>query len=154
MKKIILILLPILFLINLYLMHHPIIAYERHYYEKIGIPRSWRYNDIVEAKGEPIGTDQNEDRYYVNYDGLVLVYDNIENGIIQSVRITGKQYRFGLWRIGIGTPRKKVESIYKHIKKILDMPKNEFGVIDGTTWVYFNFDENNCVSKITLTTGL
>lgn len=155
MKKAILIILVLFIIAVIFcLMNHPIIVYERQYFKGIGINGAWRYRDIVADKGEPISVEQYEDRYYINYDGLVLVYDNIENGIMQSARITGKQYRFGFWRIGIGTPRKKVESVYKHIKKILDLPENEFGVIDGGTWVYFNFDENDCVSKITLTSGL
>lgn len=136
-----------------YIIFHPFI-YEQNYFRKIGIKGAWLYQSVVNDKGEPLSVEIHEEHHYVNYADLVLVYDNIEKGVMQAAHITGEQYRFGLWKIGVGTPRKKLESVYRHVKKILDMPEDEFGVIDGGTWVYFEFDENDCISKVTLTRGL
>ena len=59
-----------------------------------------------------------------------------------------------MWRIGVGSTRKKVESVYRHIKKIHGMRDNEVGVIDGLRWVTYVFDENDIVKEIYLSNGL
>lgn len=154
MKKIMLILISLIAgLLILYSVYFPRV-YENNYFEEIGIKGAWLYRNVVADKGNPLNIEINDGRYYVHYDGLVLIYDDIKKDIIQSARIVGEQYRFGFWRIGIGTSRKKIESVYKNVRKIIDLPEDEFGVIDGDMRVYFNFDEKGFVSKITLTDGI
>ena len=89
------------------------------------------------------------------YDGLKIRYGSqLETGVLECVTITGNQYKFGFWKIGVGTSRKKIESVYKHIRKIKDLPNDEFGIIEGDTWVWFKFDKNNNVSQIDITIGI
>lgn len=137
----------------IYYCFHPLI-YEKNYYWKLGIGESHLYESVVKRKGEPLSVRQNEDEdWIVYYDGLEIKYDVI-TAAFRSVTVTGSQHRFGIRRIGLGTPRKKIESVYRHIQKMKDLPDNEFGVIDGGKWVWFGFDENNNVSKITIADGL
>jgi len=154
MKKALTILIAVAILVTCcYFIRYPWF-YERNYFEKIGVNGAWFYEDIIHDKGIPIIEEIVDEYKYVYYDGLVLVFDKgTKQWIMQSARITGDQYRFGLWHIGVGSARKEVESVYKNVKKMKDLSQDEFGVIDDGVWVVFTFDENNSVSKITLTNG-
>lgn len=139
----------------IYFLHHPL-RYQINYFRQLGIGQVHLYDSIIENKGEPLSIQQNEEgQWNVCYDGLEIKYGkHLETGIFECVTITGKQYKFGLWKIGIGTSREKIESVYRHIRKIKDLPDNEFGAIDGDTWVWFKFDANNNVCQIDLTDGI
>lgn len=138
----------------IYFVYHPLV-YCTNYYSSLGLGHSWLYNDIIYSIGYPVlETYDVSGQILMNYDGFTIVHSNKKNGIMESVRITGNQYRFGYFQIGVGTSKKQLQRIYKHIKKIKDLPKNEFGVIENNTWIWFEFDESNCVSKMTLTLGL
>ena len=144
----------LILIFGIYLLRHPIFCYEKDYFGKVGLPESHLYESVVEKMGEPLRIEKTEDGYYiVHYNGLELG-TGIKLGIVQYVKVTGKQYRFGMWRIGVGSTRKEVESVYRHIKKIHGMRYNEVGVIDGLRWVTYVFDENDIVKEIYLSNGL
>ena len=144
----------LILIFGIYLLRHPIFCYEKDYFGKVGLPRAKLYESVVEKMGEPLRIEKTEDGYYiVHYNGLELG-TGIKLGIVQYVKVTGEQYRFGMWRIGVGSTRKKVESVYRHIKKIHGMRDNEVGVIDGLRWVTYVFDENDIVKEIYLSNGL
>lgn len=121
-----------------------------------GVGQSHLYDSIVQNKGEPLSVEQNDDQNWILcYDGLTIKFGSqLETGALECVSITGDQYKFGIWKIGVGTSRKKIESVYRHIRKIKDLPNDEFGIIEGDTWVWFKFDENDNVSQIDITTGI
>lgn len=143
------------FIILTYFSFHPLI-YQKNYFCKIGIGNSHLYNNIIQKKGTPLDIKRTDDgNWNVYYDGLKITYGTqLNTGVFKCVTITGNQYKFGMWKIGIGTPRTKVESVYRHIKKVKDLPTNEFGVIDGGTWVWFKFDKDNNVIQLDLTTNV
>ena len=144
----------LILIFGIYLLRHPIFCYEKDYFGKVGLPKNHLYKSVVEKMGEPLRIEKTEDGYYiVHYNGLELG-TGIKLGIVQYVKVTGEQYRFGMWRIGVGSTRKKVESVYRHIKKIHGMRDNEVGVIDGLRWVTYVFDENDIVKEIYLSNGL
>ena len=144
----------LILIFGIYLLRHPIFCYEKDYFGKVGLPRAKLYESVVEKMGEPLRIEKTEDGYYiVHYNGLELG-TGIKLGIVQYVKVTGEQYRFGMWRIGVGSTRKEVESVYRHIKKIHGMRDNEVGVIDGLRWVTYVFDENDIVKEIYLSNGL
>ena len=147
--------LGIFLILGIYQLRHPMIfCYEKDYFGKVGLPESHLYESVVEKMGEPLRIEKTEDGYYiVHYNGLELG-TGIKLGIVQYVKVTGEQYRFGMWRIGVGSTRKEVESVYRHIKKIHGMRYNEVGVIDGLRWVTYVFDENDIVKEIYLSNGL
>ena len=148
--------LGIFLILGIYQLRHPMIfRYEKDYFGKVGLPRAKLYESVVEKMGEPLRIEEKNDwGYVVHYDGLELGYPCIELGALEYVKVTGNQYRFGMWRIGVGSTRKKVESVYRHIKKIHGMRDNEVGVIDGLRWVTYVFDENDIVKEIYLSNGL
>ena len=59
-------------------------------------------------------------------------------------------YRFGKNKIGIGTAKNEVEKTYKGFSRLAEP---EYGFIDGTFWVHFDFDENQLVNRIVVTQG-
>lgn len=152
MKKKIKIAFIILILIALvYEIFHPSI-YQFNYYSSVGIDNKYMYEDIVKDLGEPQMVIKVDDDWQVNYDGFNIVFETpLHSSAFRRVEITGSQYRFGWWKIGVGTSRKKIESVYRHIKKAKDIPSDEIRIIDYNNWVLFYFDENDKVSKICIT---
>lgn len=138
----------------IYFCFHPLI-YQMDYCSSVGIGTSHLYDSVVQRKGKPLSVQQDDDKdWFVCYDGLKINYGKRLEGAFECVIVTGKQYRFGIWGIGVGTSRKKIESVYKHIFKMRDVSKDEFGIIDwGDTWVLFKFDKNNNVSRIYISDG-
>ena len=142
-----------------YFLRHPLFLYEKNYFEKIGIKGGRNYENVIANKGEPIKKEINKSFFLAKYDGLELGFadkhPDIKDppNIMSYAKITGKQYRFGRQKIGVGSTRKKVESVYKHIKKIIHLPDNQFGAIDGGKWVEYTFNEQNIVSEITILVG-
>ena len=88
----------------------------------------------------------------MHYDGVEFGYTCIESGILDYAKVTGKQYRFGMWKIGVGSTRKKVESVYRH--KIQWSTDTIVQICEGETWVKFEFDENNIVKAIYIALGV
>lgn len=155
MPYVTIIIVIVVLILLIYFCFHPLI-YQTNYFSKLGIGQSHLYNSIIQKKGKPLSIQQdNSGNWIVCYDGLKIKYGTqLQTGVFECITITGNQYRFGIWRIGVGTSRKTIENIYKHISKIKDLPKDEFGIIEGDTWVWFKFDKNNNVSQIDLTTGM
>ncbi len=138
----------------LYFVFRPLF-YQTNYFSELGIGESHLYSDIVRKKGKPLSVRQDDGGdWIVHYDGMDIRYGSeLQTGALECVTVTGNQYSFGTEKIGVGSSRKKVYNVYRHIRKINDLPKNEFGVIEGSTWVWFKFDENNNVSQIDITSG-
>ncbi len=159
MKKILyitaIIIIVVLIVLLIYFCFHPLV-YQTNYFSKLGIGQSHLYDSIVQKKGKPLSLERDDTQNWILcYDGLKIRYGSqLETGVLECVTITGNQYKFGIWKIGVGTSRKKIESVYKHIRKIKDLPNDEFGIIDGDAWVWFKFDKNNNVSQIDITTGI
>ena len=90
-----------------YFTYHPLV-YQFDYFPAIGITGRHLYQDVVAAHGQPSSVTQQADgSWAVLYDGLQFNFDKLDSTIRNAV-ITGSQYRFGLWKIGIGTSRKKL----------------------------------------------
>ena len=139
----------IFLIIGIYQLRHPsIFYYEKDYFGKVGLPESHLYESVVEKMGEPLRIEETEDGYIVYYNGLELAYGSIKTGAVKYVKVTGEQYRFGMWKIGVGSNRKEVESVYRHITKSTGLPQNCLGVIEGLRWITYEFDENDIVREI------
>lgn len=127
--------------------NNPII-YEHNYWSKIGIPRGHTYKDVVEQKGVPTTEKHIEDYSYVEYDGLLFVFPQGFNGIFIRAEVTTSKYKFGIHKIGVGSDREDVEKAYRGMKKIKDLPTDEFGYIDNGIWIIFKEDMNGIVERI------
>lgn len=150
-KSVSFVFIAIALIIVCYLLLYPFV-YEGQYFEKIGTNGAVWYKDIVYFKGNPVKQEKTNDEFLAYYDGLTLVFDKTGQKLIRS-EITGKQYRFGLRSIGVGSTRKQVEIAYTNVKKIIDLDKDEFGAIDNRVWVDFKFDSNEKVERILLYYG-
>ena len=106
----------IVLLVLIYFCFHPLV-YQTNYFSKLGIGQSHLYDSIVQNKGEPLSIEQNDDQKWIlYYDGLTIRYGSqLETGAFECVSVTGNQYTFGIWKIGVGTSRKKIESVYRRI---------------------------------------
>ncbi len=71
---------------------------------------------------------------------------------VLSVSVTEPKHRFRRGKVGVGDSADKVKKAYRGRKQIADLPENEFGFIDGRTWVRFK-TENGVVSEINLSYG-
>ncbi len=142
----------LILIFGIYLLRHPIFRYEKDYFGKVGLPRAKLYESVVEKMGEPLRIEEkNGWGHVVHYDGLEFGYTCIKSGALEYVKVAGKQYRFGMWKIGVGSTRKEVESVYRH--KIKWSKEDHIQVCEGETWIEFQFDENNIVKCIYLTSG-
>lgn len=137
----------------LYFVFHPFV-YSTMYFEKIGIKDVWLYKKIISDKGAPIRSKKINNELKVYYDGLTLVFDEeITDYFLKRAEITGKQYRYGIRSIGIGSTRNQIQDAYRNIQKMIDLDKDEYGVIDNGVWVSFVFNSDDKVKKILLTHG-
>ncbi len=147
------IILGIFLIAGIYQLRHPsIFCYEKDYFSKVGLPRALLYKSVVEKMGEPLKIEKIENwGNVVYYGGLELGYICIKSGALEYVKVTGTQYRFGIWKVGVGTTRKKIESVYRH--KIRWSTEKIIQVCEGETWVKFEFDENNLVKAVYIAIG-
>lgn len=135
-----------------YFTYHPLV-YQFDYFPALGITGRHLYTDVVKAQGQPDSVTQQDDgSWIVQYDGLQFNFDKMDSAFRNAV-ITGSQYRFGLWKIGVGTSRRKIERVYQYITPIKDLDEDEYGIIEFDSWVTFVFDSNDNVEKIYLCYG-
>ena len=124
-------------------------------FSHVGIGAGHTYEAVVRNLGKPKSMQQDKEGDWIAcYDGLKIVFGKEKNSILKRVSITGNQYKFGIWRVGVGTPRSKIESIYRYIPKAKEVSQNEFTVIDSGTWIWFKFDKDDRVYQIDLTAGI
>lgn len=168
MKIILIIGLVICILIFLYL---KINVYELDYLGCIGLSRIMPYEKLITKYGEPI--KQEENNYYdYYYDGFVLRAYPQKNGDlkIMCVVVTGEQYRFGKYQIGIGSTLDEIINAYNSVGALsgdnLSLDKlNVFNCTDGiyprnnpdlnnfNMWLGYQFDESGKVVSINIQRG-
>ena len=134
------------------LRHSSIFCYEKDYFSRVGFGDLCSYEEVVCKKGEPLKIEKKEGwGSIVYYDGVEFGCSNVQDWIVEYIKVTGAQYRFGIWKVGVGTTRKKIESVYRH--KIKWSTKDEIEVCEGETWINFEFNENNHVKAIYISIG-
>ena len=145
--------LGILSIAGIYQLRHPsIFCYEKDYFSRVGFKDLCSYEEVVCKKGEPLKIEKKEGwGSIVYYDGVEFGCSNVKDWIVEYIKITGTQYRFGIWKVGVGTTRRKIESVYRH--KMKWSTKDEIEVCEGETWINFEFDENNHVKAMYISIG-
>lgn len=139
--------------------------YKNPYLNELKIPLDWKISSLVNIYGNPIKSTKNENEGYNNYiyeyDGFSLIIneadlDKDNNSVrFDCIKITGNQYNFTKQNIVIGrTKRSDLLNYYKYAKPIKDLSKDEIGFIIDGYWMYFIFDENDCLKEILITYGL
>ena len=110
--------------------------------------------NIIEIYGEPI-----EDEYINEY-CEDMTYEDIKFVISlpgekpESARITSPNIRFGILKIGVGSPKWEVMLAYGLKTRLKNDEKDQYSVQNGIYATTFYFDENNCVYKITCGVGI
>ena len=110
--------------------------------------------NIIETYGEPI-----EDEYINEY-CEDMTYEDIKFGISlpgekpESARITSPNIRFGILKIGVGSPKWEVMLAYGLKKPLKNDKKNQYSVQNGIYATTFYFDENDQVYKMTCGVGI
>ena len=147
------IILGIFLIAGIYQLRHPsIFCYEKDYFSRVGFKDLCSYEEVVCKKGEPLKIEKKEGwGSIVYYDGVEFGCSNVKDWIVEYIKITGTQYRFGIWKVGVGTTRRKIESVYRH--KMKWSTKDEIEVCEGETWINFEFDENNHVKAMYISIG-
>lgn len=134
----------------------------------IGIVAWLKYGDFVGYWNE-IGHNRAEvekkfgvpyeeilDEYYTTemYEGLKIKYINGPNNTVYVAEITNEDIHFGLFRIGVGSPRWLVESVYCLKKQMMPAELNAYCVTDNVNCLEFLYDENERVEKIYFSFGI
>lgn len=72
----------------------------------------------------------------------------------ESARITSPNIRFGILKIGVGSPKWEVMLAYGLKKPLKNDKKNQYSVQNGIYATTFYFDENDQVYKMTCGVGI
>ena len=102
------------------------IPYEK-YWNKVG----GTYEQMIQLMGEPNSVEENEGNRKAYYDEMTYVYNNKKSNRVYRVVIENRNVRFGLFKIGVGTPEYLVRIIYS--LKFEDKYCNQYnyGIVDG-----------------------
>ena len=123
-------------------------TYANHYCKTVGIPRSLHtYGALVVRFGEPLRKiESSTGAITVCYEDFELMFwsDN-ETSTLMNVAIISSRLAFKNKKIHIGSTRAEVEKAYAKARKPPEQGCNYF---DGNTFIEFEFDENDLVSRI------
>ena len=139
---------------------------EMDYFSVIGIRFGMPHEEIIDILGEPtainIHDTHNPPRYTINYEKITLVmnaalppYGNVIVAIIYD-----PVFQFGKYGIGVGSSREAIENAYEGFEEIRfkGLPRLRrvdctIIIQDGLTQIYFYFDENDFVNRISISRG-
>lgn len=116
------------------------------YWKKIGR----NYNQVVEKWGNPKDIEQEELYDKVYYEGIELTCEGKNHEWVHLAVIENPDVRFGFLKIGVGSSETTVETIYRLKDKLDTKDDNSFGVIDGITYLTFEYDSNRRVKRMYL----
>lgn len=173
MKKInVLIIFTVLFfiLICVFIFITPFLSmnikhYSNPYLRELKIPVDWKISSLEERWGKPIDIVEKEiNTYYISYeykfDGFKVLMNkldfnkNKDETRFTCVIIDDDKYKFTLKNIGVGTKKSEIIKYYNGEDIIKDLPENLCGYIIDGYWIYFIFDNKDCVKEIRITYGL
>ena len=108
--------------------------------------------EVLQKNGKPKSRDVlDETCEDINFDGIEYTFGA---KYPYSARITDPNIRFGILKIGVGSPRWEVMLAYGLKAPLENDEKNQYNVQNGIYATTFYFDENNCVYKIACEVGV
>lgn len=136
------------------------LPYEPYYFYKIGFKtyeptefwtplNYFAYRDVIDNFGEPNRKDIGKNDWpTLYYDGMeITCFADHELAGVANIHLTSPEYRFGLYKIGIGSSKKLVDFAYK-CSKAKPSPDGPNMYIDNHVFVEFIYDKNDNVSEI------
>lgn len=108
--------------------------------------------EVLQKNGKPNSRDVlDETCEDINFDGIEYTFGA---KYPYSARITDPNIRFGILKIGVGSPRWEVMLAYGLKKPLKNDKKNQYSVQNGIYATTFYFDENDQVYKMTCGVGI
>lgn len=118
------------------------------------------YRQIIEEHGEPdrttrekYGDDGDYFIYHEYDDGRLFIFWDNGNGhpFLSEIEVTSPEYRFGRKKIGVGTDKSILEKVSRRsYQKLQQDTYGRYFAEDGNILLYFYFDENDKVYKLTV----
>lgn len=105
------------------------------------------YEQIIRERGTPEDIVQKKMYDELHYKNLTYICEGKNHDSVSLVMIEDESMRFGIFKIGIGSSRSLIESVYLFKKKMISDNDNILGVVDGITVVSFEFEDDR-VKKI------
>ena len=148
----------VLFFITLYFSRY--YTYVENYHAYLGVGQLARYDALMDVFGEPLMITPLDPNTHsvVTFNGVTFVVAHGEKpvayGMIAGTRISDSEIRFGRRRIGVGSTRAEVRSAYRWLRLLgrgWAESDHRIEVVDGSTWVTFDLDENGKVIMVRLT---
>ena len=133
--------------------------YVKNYYAVVNFAENSFYESVIVNNG-PI--KEIKDSSYGEYgygfrevcttDGRNFVFGTMRGNVASLCRIevTGTKYRFGRYKIGVGTSKSIIEKIYRNARYFEYEPEGYLSVVDGTFEINYYFDKDDNVYKITI----
>lgn len=142
----------------IFLVAKKFMPYEREYFGELGLvhtinpqstSRIYSHMDAINSLGNPIKKYVTENGWIkLYYDGLTFSCLGInEKSDIANVIITSPQYKFGLYNIGIGSPKTLVDFAYK-FSSARPSPDGDNIYLEDSLVVKYEYDTDNKVNKI------
>lgn len=138
-------------------------CYVRNYFTVVGLNwtggiGNFTTEDAMDKFGEPIRVESQPDargKYQfidLYYEGFVLCFmdaESYENAEFRILELTGSKYRVGWRGLHVGSTREQVIRAYEYanVSQISECAPGE-GYSDFYTNVYYEYDENDIVTKI------
>ncbi|MCC8014236.1 MAG: hypothetical protein LIO87_03490 [Eubacterium sp.] len=142
------------------------ISNQRSYVSVLKIPDVWKLKAVKQNWDEPVDvtTEELSESYRLmklDYDGFYITVNENEydrhgdDAVVNSFVVYSDKYRFTNKKIGVGSPKEDIVDLYLgKYTEISGLSSNECGYIIGRYWVYFDFDNNDTVEKISITDGI
>ena len=142
---------------------NPTDRYVKNYFTVAGIHFWTTYDSLVRRLGEPVeiippisGVRRHYEIHFSDLRILGSRQNGSSFGIVEGTfGVIGPGIRFGSHQIGVGSTREEVELAYwrsfENPRGVQINTEHELVLVDGIAWVYFFFDGNGVVEKITVT---
>ena len=133
--------------------------YVKDYYAVVNFAENNFYESIIvnngpikEIKDSSYGEHGYGFREVYTTDGRNFVFGTISGKVtyLCRIEITSSKYRFGHYKIGVGTNKSTVEKIYRNAKYFEYEPEGYLSVVDGAFEIDCYFDKDDNVCKITV----
>ena len=133
--------------------------YVKDYYAVVNFAKNNFYESVIVSNG-PI--KEIKDSSYGEYgygfrevyttDGRNFVFGTMRGNVASLCRIevTGTKYRFGRYKIGVGTSKSTIEKIYRHARHFEYRPEGYLLVVDGKFAIEYYFGKDDDVAKLVI----